>query len=232
MNNSLILLSGGLDSLVSLAFVKDEYNISFALTFDYGQKARKQEIASSAEISRYYGIKHKVIAVPWLAEITKTSLVSPTEEIPELKISDLDILELTEESAKKVWVPNRNGLFINIAAGFADAYEFTHIIFGANKEEAVTFSDNSQKFINRINKSLEYSTLVKPEVVAPLINYNKIEIVKIGMEKNIPFDLARSCYNNTKKHCGRCESCLRFKRALIEAGYPESLGSIFEECLN
>ena len=228
MNKALILLSGGLDSLVSLAFTKEEYNISFALTFDYGQKARKQEIASSVEISRYYGIKHKVIAVPWLAEITETSLVSETEEIPELKISDLDILELTQESAKKVWVPNRNGLFINIAAGFADAYEFTHIIFGANKEEAVTFSDNSQEFINRINKSLEYSTLVKPEVVAPLINYNKIEIVKLGMEKNIPFDLARSCYNNTKKHCGRCESCLRFKRALIEAGYPKPLSSIFE----
>ena len=60
-NKSIILLSGGLDSLVCLGLCKDEYNVSLALTFDYGQKSAKKEIEASAKISEYYNISHKVI---------------------------------------------------------------------------------------------------------------------------------------------------------------------------
>jgi len=228
-NKSIILLSGGLDSVVSLACSKDEYNITLAMTFDYGQRSKTQEIASSCKIAEYFGIEHRVIELAWLSAITRTSLVNTQESLPQLQTSELDTLELTEKSAKKVWVPNRNGLFINIAAGFADSYGYTHIIFGANKEEAVTFPDNSKEFIDRINESLAFSTLVRPCVFAPLINYNKKEIVKIGAEKKIPFHLIRSCYTDSKKHCGKCESCLRLKRALIEACDTETFKLIFED---
>jgi len=227
MNKSIILLSGGLDSVISLACAKEEYNISLALTFNYGQRAKNQEIAAAANIAKYYNIEYKVIDIPWLAEITSTSLVNISEKLPALKINELDTIDLTEESAKKVWVPNRNGVFINIAASFADSYNYTHIIFGANSEEATTFPDNSQEFISRINESLQYSTMVKPELVAPLINYNKKEIVKIGIEKKIPFNLIRSCYTDNQKHCGECESCLRLKRALTEIADKETCKLVF-----
>jgi 7-cyano-7-deazaguanine synthase len=146
------------------------------------------------------------------------ALSSPTinidSSLPELSLSDLDNAGLTTDSAKNVWVPNRNGLFINIAASFADSYNFTHIIFGANKEEGTTFPDNTQEFIDKINDSLEFSTLAKPKIVAPMIKNSKAEIVKIGLDKKIPFNLIRSCYTNNEKHCGKCESCLRLKRAI------------------
>lgn len=228
MNKSIILLSGGLDSVVSLACAKEEYNITLALTFNYGQRSRNQEIASASDIAKHYHIKHQVINLPWLAQITQTSLVNTGENLPVLELNELDTIDLTEDSAKRVWVPNRNGLFINIAASFADSYNFTHIIFGANKEEATTFSDNSQEFIDRANESLEYSTLVKPKLTAPLINYDKREIVKIGIEKQIPFELIRSCYTDKQRHCGECESCLRLKRALNEISATETRKLLFE----
>ena len=76
---SIILLSGGLDSLVALGAYKEEYNIDFALTFDYGQKSVKEELNTSKKICEYYKISHKIIKLDWLKEITKTALVSDLE---------------------------------------------------------------------------------------------------------------------------------------------------------
>ncbi len=222
-NKGIILLSGGLDSLVSLGTSRNELNITLALTFDYGQRTVKKEIAASKSIADHYSIEHKVIELPWLKEITTTSLVNREEEIPGIDSSQLDDPEITEDSAKKVWVPNRNGIFLNIAAGFADSMGFSHIIFGANKEEAATFPDNSETFIDKINASFEYSTLVQPKVVAPLAKYTKKETVKLAVEKKIPLELLRSCYSDEEIHCGKCESCLRLKRALQEALGSSSL---------
>ncbi len=215
-NNSIILLSGGLDSLVSLGISRDVHNITLALTFDYGQRTAKKEIEASKNIAEYYSVDHKVIQLQWLREITATSLVDRSENLPALDITRLDDPELTEDSAKRVWVPNRNGIFLNTAAGFADSMEFTHIIFGANKEEAATFPDNSETFIEKINAAFEYSTLVKPKVLAPLAKFTKKETVKLAIERDIPLSLLRSCYTDEEIHCGKCESCLRLKRALQE----------------
>jgi len=217
-NKAIILLSGGLDSLVSLACAKDEYNIVSALTFDYGQRAAAKEIQTSKIIAEYFNIEHKVIEVPWLKEITDTSLVNTGQDLPELNSDELDNPELTNNSAKNVWVPNRNGVFLNIAACFADSFNFSHIIFGANKEEGTTFPDNTQEFIDKINASFEFSTMAKPKVFAPLINYDKTEIIKLALDIKAPLTLVRSCYTGEEKHCGKCESCLRLKRALEANG--------------
>ncbi len=214
---SIILLSGGLDSLVSLATTRDELNIQLALTFDYGQRTSKKEIAASKKITEHYSIEHKVIELPWLMKITATSLVNKSEELPALDITLLDNPDLTGDSARRVWVPNRNGIFLNIAAGFADSMGFTHIVFGANQEEAATFPDNSKTFIEKTNAAFEYSTLVRPKVIAPLADFTKKEMVKLALERNIPLELLRSCYTDEELHCGECESCLRLKRALREA---------------
>ena len=75
MTRSIILLSGGLDSVVSLALCKEKYNVTFALTFDYGQKSAEQEIKACKKICEYYNLQHKVIKLDWLKEITHTALV-------------------------------------------------------------------------------------------------------------------------------------------------------------
>lgn len=205
---SIILLSGGLDSLVSLGLKKDELNIELALTFNYGQKSVKQEIEASSKICKYYNIKHEVIALDWLKDITNTSLVSD-EEIP----AGEDLV-MSKDTAKSVWVPNRNGLFLNIAGSFADSYGYDYILIGANREEGQTFPDNTQNFIDAINNEFMYSTEKHPKVVAPLINYDKNDIVMLALKHGIPLEYTRSCYQNGELHCGICESCTRLKHAL------------------
>lgn len=221
MNKSIILLSGGLDSLVSLGAAKEEFNITLALTFDYGQKSAGYEIDASKKICDYYKINHKVIKLDWLKEITHTSLVS-NDEIP-----TGEGLKDSVESMKNVWVPNRNGLFLNIAGAFADGENYSHIFIGANKEEAQTFSDNTQNFIDAVNKEFEFSTQNQVKVIAPLINLDKNEIVKLALDKGVPLELTRSCYKNSLKHCGNCESCTRLKNALLNNNAQKYLKILF-----
>lgn len=221
-NKSIILLSGGLDSLVALGYSKKhtDYNVELALTFDYGQKSSKQEIETSKNICDYYQIQHKVIKLDWLKDITKTALVSdndiPTEDLH------------TNKSAESVWVPNRNALFLNIAASFCDSFGYNYILYGANKEEAGTFPDNTEEFRQQISNLFETSTLVHPQVIAPLINYNKDDIVRIAVEDKVPLELVRSCYNSGEKHCGKCESCNYLKKALLANNCTEYIKLLFE----
>lgn len=226
MVKSIVLLSGGLDSFVSLALAKDEYNVKLALTFDYGQKSAQQEIVAAKKICDFYDIEHKVIVLDWLKEITQTALVS-NEEIPLTELKDLNSDEFVNKSAISVWVPNRNGAFLNIAAAFADSYDFDYIIFGANKEEGTTFPDNTQEFIDKINESFRFSTQKQPKAYAPLINLNKNDIVKKAVENKVPLNLTRSCYASKEKHCGICESCVRLKRALEENDCQDIIRELF-----
>lgn len=219
MSKGIILLSGGLDSLVSLGLGMQKYGISLALTFDYGQKALEQEVSTSKNICDYYKIEHKVIKLDWLKNVTHTALVED-KELPEG-------IDNPEDSAKSVWVPNRNGLFLNIAGSFVDGNDYDYIIIGANKEEGQTFPDNTQEFIDRVNAEFEFSTQKHPKVVAPLINYDKNDIVKQAIEHNIPLEFVRSCYSNGKKHCGKCESCTRLKNALIANGDTHYIKELF-----
>lgn len=223
MNKSIILMSGGLDSVVSLALCKNEYNVTLALTFDYGQKSAVCEIEASKKICEFYNICHRVIKLDWLKEITHTSLVS-SEAVP----TGAELIN-SENSAKSVWVPNRNGLFLNIAACFADSEDYDYILIGANKEEGQTFPDNTQDFINRVNAEFEYSTRKQPKVIAPLINFNKNDIVKQALEYSVPLELIRSCYQGTKRHCGVCESCSRLKNALIANEDNKYIKILFED---
>ena len=218
---SVILMSGGLDSLTALGVYKNDYGIELALTFDYGQKALNNEINASAKICSYYGINHKVIKLDWLKDITNTALVS-SDMIPQNNLGTL-------ESANAVWVPNRNALFLNIAACFADSYGYDYIIYGANKDEGKTFSDNTEQFRKDISKLFEISTLKHPRVVAPLINCSKDDIVKIAIDNAVPLELVYSCYSSGVKHCGICESCKHLKRALLNNKRNDYIDILFEK---
>lgn len=217
MVKSIILLSGGLDSAASLALCKESHNITLALTFDYGQKSAKNEISACKKICEYYNIQHKVISLNWLKEVTHTALVDKTQ-----------IPDGIQKTSNAVWVPNRNGLFLNIAGCFADGEDFDFILIGANKEEGETFSDNTQNFIDKINAEFEYSTKKHPKAVAPLINFNKNDIVKKAIECSAPLELIWSCYDGTDKHCGQCESCARLRNALIANGDTKYINILFK----
>lgn len=228
MTKTIVLLSGGLDSFVSLAKTFQDTTEILALTFNYGQKSFVAELSASEKISKFYNIEHKVVELPWLAQISTSSL-NTKEEVPVLNINNLDDDSVTSDTANSVWVPNRNGLFVNIAACYAEANGYDTIVIGANKEEAATFKDNTIEFINAVNESFSQSMNKKVALSAPLINLTKDEIVKLGIELNIPFELVHSCYVDNNLHCGKCESCLRLKRALLKNQREDIIKKIFKD---
>jgi len=219
----IILLSSGLDSVISLYLAKEICNIILALTFDYGQRASYDEINTAKKIAETNNIEHKVIKLPFLAEITNNALTN--------KNKNLEFKELGQNSMKAVWVPNRNGLFFNIAGAYADALCADYIIYGGNIEEAETFSDNTTEFNEIANKFFKLSTLMHPAILAPCSNMTKTEIVNKGIEKGVDFALIKSCYNaqkdTGKTHCGKCESCKRLYNAILNSNNKDLINLIF-----
>ena len=225
--SQVILLSGGLDSVVNLSIALEKGAVLLGLTFDYGQRASAREIVSSQKICRHYSIPHKVIHLPWLAEITSTSLVETGGEIPKLDPEDLDDPLCTELTAQAVWVPNRNGIFIHIAAAIAESLGADRIVTGFNKEEGATFPDNRSEFLDAVSESLKYSTRNRVGVISYTSDMDKKEIVHQGLIHHALFDEIWSCYQGLEKMCGECESCQRLKRGISNTAIHESMEARF-----
>ena len=224
---AIAVLSGGLDSTVSTLIAKDLGYEVIAITFNYGQRAAKREINSAKKICEILGIEHIVVDLPFVKQFKKSSLITE-KEIPTLKMEELDS-EKAFETMKAVWVPARNVIMFGIASGFAEAFDADNIFIGINKEEGVTFPDNTIEFVEAFNKVLEYGTLNKVKIHAPLHDKTKEEIVKLGaeLEKKLGVEVLKysySCYRDNGEdflHCGKCESCMRRKRAFLMAGVED-----------
>lgn len=228
MSSFVALLSGGLDSTVAAFMARERGPIAVALVFDYGQIAAKAEKAAAKKIAARLQAEVRVIELPFLRDVTRTALVMNEKVIPQIKMAQLDERSETQKSAQQVWVPNRNGLFLNIAAAIAEGEGYAELVVGFNAEEAVTFPDNSANFVSRAEAFFEMSTLSRPKVYAPTIGLNKSEIVMEGLRLDAPFNEVYSCYRGRKKMCSRCESCLRSIRAYQKAGIWETVRERFE----
>jgi 7-cyano-7-deazaguanine synthase len=201
---SIILLSGGLDSTVSAAIACQKTNPLFALTFDYGQRAARMEIRAARRICRALKIKHRMVKLPFFKEFKKLRLLGRTTRA---RPHDFKKLE-------DVWIPNRNSLFINVAACYAEYYGANVIITGFNRDEAQEFPDNKPQFIAAINHSLMYSTLKKIKVDSYVADYTKKQIYKMGKRYKAPLHYVYSCYLGGKKMCGKCASCRNLLKAI------------------
>ncbi|MEM2925029.1 MAG: 7-cyano-7-deazaguanine synthase QueC [Methanocellales archaeon] len=217
-----VLLSSGLDSTVAFKKAYDEFEEVRCLTFDYGQKARMRELEYSKKICSLFKVKHSIIKLPWLAKF-KGSLTQASKKLPMLKEEDLDIEAKVEEASSQVWVPARNAVFLSIAASYCENFEFDAIVAGFDREEAVAFPDNSMQFISSFNAMLKYGTRRHVEVIAPLIEMNKAEIAALGIAIKAPLEWSWSCYTSKSLPCGKCESCVRRKRAFKAIGIKDPL---------
>lgn len=213
-----VLLSAGLDSTVNVyEAVKHRHEVVLALTFNYGQRAAAKEIEYSAKLAQHLQIPHKVIDLPWFKDFNRSALLVDSQKVPTGKDVEIDNLEKSNETAKSVWVPNRNGIFLNIAAAFAESLNASSVTPGFNAEEAATFPDNSKEFMEQATKSLYYSTSNHVTVGCYTAHLKKPDIVRLGQGLRIPWEMVWPCYFAGEKWCGECESCLRAKRAFNSA---------------
>lgn len=215
---AVVLLSGGLDSALNLALAARAGRASLALTMRYGQRAEPAEVRAAHSLARHYGVRWESVDLSWLGDVNPTRLTRPETELPQPSTADLDSMEKSTDSMKAVWVANRNGLFLNVAASYAEALGEKEILVGFNAEEAVTFPDNSGAFIEAIDKAFTYSTLNKVTVHSYTLDWEKPRIIREALETGLPLDLVWSCYEAGPGRCWKCESCKRSERALLSAG--------------
>lgn len=212
-HKALVILSSGIDSTVNLYMAHREYDVLATLTFDYGQKSAPKELECAKKLSDQLGIKNIVIPLPWLKNLGQSSLTSENKNIPLGSQVSIESKSISDQTAKSVWVPNRNGVFLNIAASFAESLGCHYVIPGFNAEEASTFPDNSYEFLRALRKSFSYSTKSLVDIQCFTINMTKSDLVKMGQDLLVPFEQTWPCYQNLDQWCGECESCLRAKRA-------------------
>lgn len=229
MKRAIVLFSGGLDSTACLYWAKERYEKIILLSFCYGSKEDQAIVKANNFFTNHLGIENKIITLPFLAEFSERSgsaLSKNKGNVPVFQKQEaLDDLEISTTTAKSVWVPARNVLFLSIAAALGDSYnKSVDIIFGANKEEGTTFPDNTSEFVERMNKSLELGCNNQIRILGPFSDYMKSDIALFLVKKGAKIEHSSSCYDirnwtsdNQPIHCGECESCQRRKRAFIKA---------------
>ncbi|MCI4435015.1 MAG: 7-cyano-7-deazaguanine synthase QueC [Thermoplasmata archaeon] len=217
---AVVLLSGGLDSATTLAIALSMGYETYPITFRYGQR-HSREFESAKKLCEYYGLNLKVIDVT-LDRIGGSALTS-NQEIPERK----DVSEIGAE-IPVTYVPARNTIFISIALSYAETIGAEKIFIGVNALDYSGYPDCRPEYIEEFNRLSRLATKVgvegRPiEIVAPLINMSKAEIIKKGMELKVPYQLTWSCYRGGNRACGRCDSCILRLKGFMEAGEKDPL---------
>ncbi len=217
---AIILLSSGLDSTVALAMALEEGEIDLALTVDYGQRAAVPECEHSRQIADHYRLRHQVVRLPWFADFPGCALLDASLPLPEPGREAIDRggPEVTR-SAADVWVPNRNGVLLAVAGAYADARGSDRVVVGFNREEAATFPDNGEPFLQATSAAFSFSTRRPVRAASPTSGLDKTEIVRRGMALGAPLSLVWPCYRAGPAPCRRCESCQRFLRATEAADW-------------
>ena len=170
------------------------------MSFIYNSKEDQVIQTTNDYFSSLLSIESKIISLPFLGEFglsSKSSLIKTLGDPPEIKdFNQLNNKDITIETAKKVWIPGRNILFLSIAASLADSLmKPVDIVFGANKEEGETFPDNSLEFVNKMNQAISFGCINEVSVKYPFSDFVKGDIVSFLIEKKAPIVYTSSCYN-------------------------------------
>lgn len=214
---SVLIFSGGLDSTTLLYKLKNEGHDVFPITFLYGQK-HCRELKSAKKICQNLNVMHKVIDLSALQTVLDSALTNPDISIPSVPSG-----AQFYETLKTTVVPNRNAIFLSVAAGYAQSIGAKNIFFAAHYSDRGMYPDCREEFIssfeNMTKLSLDDDTV---SVSSPFATIKKYEVVKIGNSLNVPFELTWSCYEGKDRHCGRCSACRERKNAFIEASVSDT----------
>ena len=210
---AVVLSSGGLDSTVCLGLAIKTFgsdNVT-SVSIYYGQKHSK-ELECAYKISKYYGIDHKVLD---LSEVFKESncslLTNSTEDIPEGSYDDQQ--KATEDGIVSTYVPFRNGLMLSAVASYAMSIYPDNMIslyLGNHADDAAgnAYPDCSEEFSKLMSDAIYWGSGKKVIPTSPFVQLKKSDIVALGLDLKVPFELTWSCYKGGDKACGKCGTCI------------------------
>lgn len=222
MPKTVTLLSGGLDSTVTMAFALSKGYEVVPLSFRYGQR-HSRELEAAKAVSSYYGTKKHVIVDLDLSSFETSALTSAKFEVPRgrsLREMGTDI--------PVTYVPARNIIFLSVAAGLCETIGASSVFIGANSIDYSGYPDCRPEFFQAFEKVLQVGTKSGVQgkgikVEAPVLHMGKADIVRLGKELRAPLHLTWSCYQGGEKACGRCDSCLLRLKGFKEAGYEDEI---------
>ena len=211
MKDSIIIVSGGLDS-ITLLYDKAE-TIALAISFDYGQNQGKKELPYAEYHCQKLGIPHITIPLTFMHQYFKSSLLEGAEAIPEGHYE--------EENMKSTVVPFRNGIMLAIATGIAESHELKRVYIANHGGDHTIYPDCRPEFIDAMDKATSAGTFVDVRVEAPYTNISKADIVRRGTALGIDYAKTWSCYKGSEIHCGKCGTCVERKEAFADAGVKD-----------
>lgn len=203
-NSCVVLFSGGLDSTTALHWAKDNFYQVLAISFDYSQK-HVIELKMAQSTAKKLDIPLKQIIFPF-TDIISSALIDRDIPIPE----SLDNIKYRLRPTP-TYVPFRNGIFLSIAAAFAESRRIYNLITGFNIIDTHDYPDTSSDFTNKMQEAINEGTQGPKSnkffIHTPLLTKTKSEIIKLGLRLNVDYSYTVSCYRGREIPCLRCRSC-------------------------
>lgn len=212
---SIVVLSGGLDSTTCAAIAAKESDEIVCLSFDYGQRHRR-ELESAAQVAERYGAEHFIVEI----DARQWGGSALTDDIDLPKGRDID------ESIPVTYVPARNTIFLSVALAIAEARDADRVYIGVNALDYSGYPDCRPEFIQAFqalaNVAQKRAVEGRPvQIAAPLIELGKADIIGYALELGAPLELSWSCYEGGAAPCGECDSCVLRAQGFIDAGVPD-----------
>jgi len=219
MTDSIVIYSGGLDSTCLLYYVKNLKERSpEAIIFDYGQKHRR-EIEIAIKNCNILGVPYNLIDYTGVSKHfdSSSALTNTSIKVPDVK-------DIAGDAQPPTYVPYRNMMFATITAAVAESKNITEMYYGA--AEVDTHSghwDCSLDFLYKMGDIFRLNRKNKIEILAPFITKSKADIIKIGVDAGVNFNLTHTCYNGEEIACGKCTACSSRIAGFIDAGFKDSI---------
>lgn len=206
----LVLLSGGTDSVTALYWAQRHHEVTGAVSFDYGSKHNRREIAFAAwHCDHLGGLWHDTVPLPFINQSFRSDLLQSGGEIPDGHYA--------EDNMKSTVVPFRNGIMLAIACGLAESRNAEALVIAAHSGDHAIYPDCREPFMRGMADAMREGTYAQIELLRPFIDHDKAAILRHGNSMGIDYSKTWSCYKGGSLHCGTCGTCVERREAFILA---------------
>lgn len=210
---TVVLLSGGMDSVTAFHEVRREHEVVAALSFDYGSKHNAREIPCAELHARRAGVSHRTIDLAFMNDCFASDLLKSGGEVPDGHYA--------HDNMKRTVVPFRNGIMLAVACGFAESIGAEALAIAAHSGDHAIYPDCREPFMQGMAAAMEAGTYARIRLMRPFIAMDKTGIALRGAELGIDFSETWSCYKGGEVHCGTCGTCVERREAFLLAGLQD-----------